>query len=106
MPTRKTVAPRRTPTHNVRRRSIFPKRKIHRISLFALTVQISGVVDEFFYVSTAQFAVIQSFFVVSFHVKINRTVYFVSQSQLDEFLGQFDLFQNMSGRSGFNRWWK
>ncbi len=104
MPAGKTFAPRRIPAHDVCWWRGFPKREVLRVFLFVLPIKIAGIREEFFNISARKFTVVQSTFVISCHIKVHRTIALVRESAVDELLGEFNLFEDMSRRRWLNGW--
>src|SRR5690606_2229358 len=101
-----TISPRGSPTHNVLGGGFFPKGKILRIFLFALPIQISSIFEKFFDISSGKFSVIHSSFVVFQHIKINRTITFVSKTFVNQLLSKLQLLNNMSSCRRLDGWRK
>ena len=80
VPAGEAIPPRRSPTHDMSRRSFLPQGKILRIALFSLSVEVTGIGKELFYIATRKFPIVQSSPVVFEYVKIYRTVAFVSKT--------------------------
>ena len=45
------------------------------------------------------------FFIVGFYIEIDRTVRFVCESVIEDFLYQLFLFDDVTSSMWFDRWW-
>ena len=101
VPPWETIAPRRGPTHDVRRTGFFPKGKVHLVALFAHAIEFATRIADFFEV-TSRKNTIFIVFVVLHHVEIDRTVAFISITCCENLFHQFDLFDDMSRSMRFD----
>ena len=98
MPPRKTVAPRRRPTHDMFGRSLFPKRKIQWTGLFVLRRKVGARGgQQVFYHPAGELAVVVLLVVFSY-IEIDRTIGFVSVAGGQNFLYHLNLFDDMTAR--------
>ena len=81
--------------------SLFPKGKVHLIVFFSYAVQLTTVVDNIVKVATGEYAIVV-FFVVFFNVKVNRTIAFISESIVEDFLYELFLFDDVACGMWFN----
>ena len=102
VPPWETIAPRRGPTHNVRRTGFFPKSKVHLMTLFAHAIEFSTRIADFFEIASRKNTIF-IVFVVFHHVEIHRTIAFISITCCENLFHQFDLFDDVSRSMRFNR---
>ncbi len=102
MPAGETIAPRRGPTHNMLGRRLLPQRKIERIALVALTVQLAGVGLDVVQVATRQLAVVV-LGVVGLNVEIDRAIADVGQTLVENLLHILDLLDDMTRGAWLDR---
>ena len=88
-------APGAGPLHDVPRFRSFPQRKIQREALFGIHLH-PGPRFQFLQLTAAQFAIFRKFA----HIVVHGAVDFVREPFLQQFLHQFNLFNNMPGGVG------
>ena len=94
MPTGKTVAPRRRPTHDMLGRRFFPQCKVERIPFLGLTVERTSRTQQFFDITTRKFSVVM-IFVVLLHIKVNRPFAHIGIAVFENLFYILDLFDDM-----------
>ena len=95
VPTRKTIAPRAGPAHNVLGLGFLPKGEVHLIMLFFSASQIATVVNDVVEITSRQHTVV-ILLVVLFYIEIDRAISLVGETIAHNLLYKFFLLDDVA----------
>ena len=102
VPAGEAGTPGRRPAHYMLGLGLLPEGKIHRVALFILPVQFTGIGNHILQYPPAQLPVIARFIVLA-DIKIHGSIHLICQAGFQNGLDHLYLFNDMSGSPWFDR---